>query len=237
MNEEQVLIWKIQQENKEEIKFFVSKKTYDTIISDKSIRLFDIPYNVTVTKNDEKEESYTIGKYVKQILELKSISKKTRVLYPNAERKEHTAYLINAFQNDIVSFIYGYGVNPDIATANMDTMNEIIFGNGKECYTPYYDNIEKEWKVDFPDRPSERGDILYVVSEYLYDGVFYRYNVNENQCHAHGFEGVLTSIIHEVKEGNTIDFNGFESDYSKQEIRLAQMLIQKLSEDIQKTKV
>ena len=27
----------------------------------------------------------------------------------------------------------------------MDTMNEIIFGNGKECYTPYYDNIEKEW--------------------------------------------------------------------------------------------
>ena len=92
-------------------------------------------------------------------------------------------------------------------------MNEV------KSYIPYYDEHGRCWRVDFPDRPSEEGDLLYVASEFARTGLYFPYNDSSTKekdynGHAHYFEGVLRALLDDP-EGFSIE--GFEEYYSLQE--------------------
>ena len=226
MENAKTLIWKII-DGKKEIQFFIDGG-YDELIFNHDVRLFDIPYRISVSGSNEIK-SVLIGKYIKKINESKMIRKKTRVLYPNEDRPLPTAVLMADYEEDLHSFVYGYGDTPDVAVSCMDVMNEIIFGTGDEIFVPHRDG--DEWKVDFVDRPSECGDLLYVVSEYIWDGLIYQYKIDGEDCHSHGFEGVLSAVLDAMKEGKEIEFDGFEYNYSEQELRILNKFVNKLRAD------
>lgn len=86
-------------------------------------------------------------------------------------------------------------------------------------YKPWYDKRKKCWRVDFPDRDSEEGGLLYVASEFARTGLYFPYNDSstkdrEYSGHDHSFEGILHALMNDP-EGFTID--GFEEYYSAQE--------------------
>ena len=102
-------------------------------------------------------------------------------------------------------------------------------------YRPYYDKRKRCWRVDFPDRNSEEGDLLYVASEFIQSGLYYPYrNSATRACkyneHDHTFEGVLMALLDDPK-GFTIE--GFEEYYSKQEIKMLWDVQKKLQEEIE----
>lgn len=94
-----------------------------------------------------------------------------------------------------------------------------LLSESKTSFCPYYDKGTDTWRVDFPDRDSEEGDLLYVASEYARTSLYYPYNVavtagKEYSGHAHSFEGVIQALLDDPA-GFTIA--GFEDFYSKQE--------------------
>lgn len=103
-----------------------------------------------------------------------------------------------------------------------------LLSESATSFRPYYDKGANTWRVDFPNRDSEEGDLLYVASEYARTGLYFPYNVaataeKEYSGHAHSFEGVIQAMLDDPA-GFTIE--GFEDSYSMQE---QQMLL-----DIQK---
>ena len=105
-----------------------------------------------------------------------------------------------------------------------------------ECetsYRPYYDRGNAKWRVDFPDRDSEEGDLLYVACEFAGTGLYYPYNDSaaaglEHSGHAHSFSGVIRALLDDPA-GFTV--GGFEECYSGQELGLLEKLRQKLLSD------
>ena len=100
----------------------------------------------------------------------------------------------------------------------------------KYSYRPYYDRRERLWKVDFPDRPSEEGDLLYVAGEYACTCLYFPYNDSSTKDkdysgHCHYFEGVIEALLGDPA-GFTID--GFEEHYSPQEIELLSSIQKRL---------
>ena len=105
-----------------------------------------------------------------------------------------------------------------------------LLSEAESSYKPYYDRGAAVWRVDFPDRDSEEGDLLYVAGEYARTGLFFPYHdagtANSEYCaHAHSFDGVLGALLDEP-EGFTIA--GFEAYYSKQEQEMLLALQAKL---------
>ena len=89
----------------------------------------------------------------------------------------------------------------------------------ESCFQPYYDRGAGTWRVDFPDRDSEEGSLLYVASEYAWTGLYFPYNTSETigkdySGHEHSFEGVIHALLDDPV-GFTIE--GFEDSYSQQE--------------------
>ena len=100
----------------------------------------------------------------------------------------------------------------------------------KHNYRPYYDRRHRRWRVEFPDRDAEEGDILYVACEFARTGLFFPYNdsVSKEQGfhdHSHDFEGVLEALL-EDPAGFTIE--GFEEYYSEQEKKMLRAVQEKL---------
>ena len=105
----------------------------------------------------------------------------------------------------------------------------------KKKYTniPFYDRKCDLWRIFFEDRFDEFGSVDYIVGEYLRDGVIYHYHNhrdNIDRDHEHSFEGILWVILE--FRGKGISFEGFESDYSEQELNIINKLIKKLNEDL-----
>ena len=97
-------------------------------------------------------------------------------------------------------------------------------------YQPYYDRRKKCWRVDFLDRNSEEGDLLYVASEFARTGLYFPYNDSQTKGrdydgHAHYFEGVLRALLDDP-EGFTIE--GLEEYYSAQEREMLAAVQQRL---------
>lgn len=66
-------------------------------------------------------------------------------------------------------------------------------------YLPHYDHNTRCWKVDFPDRDTEEGDLLYVASEFARTSLIFPYNTTatadkEFHGHAHSFDGVIQAF-------------------------------------------
>ena len=100
-------------------------------------------------------------------------------------------------------------------------------------FKPYYDKGAKTWRVDFPDRDSEEGDLLYVASEYASTGLYYPYNDSdttgkEYSGHTHSFDGVILALLDDPV-GFTI--SGFEEYYSQQEQEMLRIIREKLLSD------
>ena len=90
---------------------------------------------------------------------------------------------------------------------------------GVKNLRPRYDRRRKRWRVDFEDRDSEEGGLLYVAGEFAKTGLYFPYNDSETRGreypgHAHSFEGVLHALIDDPA-GFTVE--GFEEYYSEQE--------------------
>lgn len=86
-------------------------------------------------------------------------------------------------------------------------------------FLPHYDRGIGAWRVDFPDRDAEEGDLLYVAGEYAKTGLYFPYNDSATagkaySGHAHSFDGVIRALLDDPS-GFTI--SGFEDHYSKQE--------------------
>ncbi len=84
--------------------------------------------------------------------------------------------------------------------------------------------------MDFPNRDSEEGDLLYVASEFARTGLYFPYNDTstkdrEYSGHAHNFEGVIQALLDDP-EGFTIQ--GFEDYYSLQEREMLDTMKKKL---------
>ena len=95
---------------------------------------------------------------------------------------------------------------------------------------PYYDRLDGRWKVDFPDRTSEEGDLLYVAGEFVCSCLIFPYNDSATQSkeycgHSHYFEGVIEALLNDPV-GFTIE--GFEGYYSSQEKELLYNIQEKL---------
>ena len=90
---------------------------------------------------------------------------------------------------------------------------------GVKNLRPRYDRRKRTWRVDFEDRDSEEGGLLYVAGEFAKTGLYFPYNDSETKGreyhgHAHSFEGVLHALLDDPA-GFTIE--GFEEYYSEQE--------------------
>ena len=86
-------------------------------------------------------------------------------------------------------------------------------------YKPYYDRRSKCWRVDFLDRSSEEGDLLYVASEFAMTSLYFPYNTSQTDGkefsgHSHSFEGVIHSLLDDPAG---FSIAGFEEYYSEQE--------------------
>ena len=71
---------------------------------------------------------------------------------------------------------------------------------GTKNFRPRYDRRKKTWRVDFEDRDSEEGGLLYVAGEFAKTGLYFPYNDSgtkgrEYPGHAHSFEGVLHALL------------------------------------------
>ncbi len=94
-----------------------------------------------------------------------------------------------------------------------------LLSEGETAYQPYYDEGAAMWRVDFPDRESEEGDLLYVASEFARTGLYFPYHDSattgkEYSGHAHSFDGVIRALLDDPS-GFTV--SGFEEYYSGQE--------------------
>ena len=100
----------------------------------------------------------------------------------------------------------------------------------KAIHCPYYDKKACCWRVSFPDRNSEEGDLLYVASEFVKGGLFFPYNNKatrnkEYTNHSHYFEGVIQALLDDSDE---FSIERFESYYSEQEREFLQAIQRKL---------
>ena len=107
-------------------------------------------------------------------------------------------------------------------------IDEKINEQNRNSYRPYYDRKDKCWRVNFPDRDAEEGDLLYVAGEYVRTCLYYPYRTTKalgGHGHDHFFEGVLEALLDDP-EGFSIQ--GYEDYYSKQEIEMLEAIRRKL---------
>ena len=102
----------------------------------------------------------------------------------------------------------------------------------KKTLRPRYDRRKKTWRVDFEDRQSEEGSLLYVAGEFAKTGLYFPYNDSETKGreypgHSHSFEGVLHALLDDTA-GFTIE--GFEEYYSEQERDMLRAVRERLIE-------
>ena len=103
---------------------------------------------------------------------------------------------------------------------------------GVKNLRPRYDRRRKRWRVDFEDRDSEEGGLLYVAGEFAKTGLYFPYNDSETKGreypgHAHSFEGVLHALLDDPA-GFTIE--SFEEYYSEQEREMLRAVRERLIE-------
>ena len=96
---------------------------------------------------------------------------------------------------------------------------------------PYFDQERKCWRVRFPNRDDEEGDLLYVASEFAKTGLYYPYNNKrtmdkEYSGHAHTFEGVVEALL---DDPDWFSIAGFESSYSEQEIKFLEAIKEQMN--------
>ena len=111
------------------------------------------------------------------------------------------------------------------------TIKYIRFKKKADRFKPFYDKSDNIYRCFFKDRPDEEGPIEYVISEYIQDGLYYRYKYGWEVHHEHTFSAVLNAIMNDKTKGIYIP-KEFMSDYSKQELNMIRKYITKLNSEI-----
>lgn len=98
---------------------------------------------------------------------------------------------------------------------------------------PFYDELQRTWKVDIPGWGVEEGELLYVIGEYTRSGLWYPFTKAESaergyQYHEHTFSGIVEALLSDPSDFSVA---GFEEFYSKQELELLEKLQTKLLEE------
>jgi hypothetical protein len=98
---------------------------------------------------------------------------------------------------------------------------------------PFYDELQRTWKVNIPGWGVEGGELLYVIGEYTRSGLWYPFTKAESaergyQHHEHTFTGVVEALLSDPSDFSVA---GFEEFYSKQELNLLEKLQTKLLEE------
>ena len=101
----------------------------------------------------------------------------------------------------------------------------------KNIYVPHYDKKLKSWAVQ-TEIQLEYGEPEYVISEYIRDSLIYEYDSDGRHCHAHTFAGLIVCIIHNIEDNMTISFDGYEDEYSEQELKFLKTFIEKMKTDM-----
>ena len=109
------------------------------------------------------------------------------------------------------------------------TINDLYSKTNK----PFYDELQRTWKVDIPGWGTEEGELLYVIGEYTRSGLWYPFTKAKSagrgyQYHEHTFTGVIEALLSDPTDFSVV---GFEEYYSKQERDLLVMLQTKLLEE------
>lgn len=107
-------------------------------------------------------------------------------------------------------------------------INETTNEQNRDSYRPYYDWQDKCWRVNFPDRDAEEGDLLYVAGEYVRTCLYYPYHTTKasgGHGHDHYFEGVLEALL---DDPDGFSIQGYEEHYSKQEVEMLEAIQWKL---------
>ena len=110
----------------------------------------------------------------------------------------------------------------------MKMIDETINEQNRNSHRPYYDPIDKCWRVTFPDRDAEEGDLLYVASEYARSGLYFPYHTAKalgGHGHDHYFAGVLEALLDDPEN---FSIQGYEDYYSKQERDMLEAIQRKL---------
>lgn len=90
-------------------------------------------------------------------------------------------------------------------------------GDGKkDARFPVYDKKEKCWKLE-TECGTEVGDALYIASEFVKTGLFYKYKVNGELTHEHSFNAVVDDLL---RNNGNVSIEGFEEYFSAQELHL-----------------
>lgn len=121
-----------------------------------------------------------------------------------------------------------------IEISHLNEEEMIKAGVENMLYIPYKNFMKKRWEINFPNRNKEFGDISYIISEYLSDGLIYEYSCDGKRCHEHSFNAILENIVKDITYGHQVDIKGFEDEYSTQELNIINKLIDKLTKDILK---
>ncbi len=102
---------------------------------------------------------------------------------------------------------------------------------GVKNLRPRYDRRRKRWQVDFEDRDSEEGGLLYVAGEFARTGPYCDSATKgrEYPGHAHSFEGVLHALLDDLAG---VSIMGFEEYYSEQERDMLRAVRERLLEVI-----
>ena len=94
---------------------------------------------------------------------------------------------------------------------------------------PYYDSINKVWKVTM-EYGDEEGDAIYIASEFIKGGLIFPFHSEETKKekyhnHCHEFSEVVEYLL---KRPEYFSIAGFEEYYSKQEREMLLVLKEKL---------
>lgn len=89
-------------------------------------------------------------------------------------------------------------------------------------------NKKKDCYQVIIDGRKEEGPIEYVISEYIFDGLHYRFFIGIDRDHEHTFSEVLSALLFNP---NGFSISGFEEDYSAQQIRILEKTKARLLED------
>ena len=102
-----------------------------------------------------------------------------------------------------------------------------------KTYIPYYNYARRRWEVDFPDRHSAGGNIFKVASEYTGERFRYHYNCDGKTACKSDLQELLSSITKDSTCLHKVDIEGYEEEYSQQEIRTITSLIDKIEKTLE----
>ena len=100
----------------------------------------------------------------------------------------------------------------------------------KNLRIPSYDKKLQLWTVNIGGE-MVCGNLENVLSNYIDDKLIYEYNSDGKCKRFHEFNELLICIIYDLSKGKSVNFDGYERDYSEQELSYLNKLVDKIMDN------